>query len=526
MNKYIKFLILVIAILPVHAFAVINVSLELPKYDAIVSNINGAEYYSEESVEGKYEYEKVGIIPNNTKIKVTFEKGGYARFNYNESYNNWIKIKDISPLKDEFSINEEIVTRMDEIEVKVFNPPNKEGIEIYKGPSSVYKKVGIIPIGETATAQYCIKIDGEPYSEEITWLYVNYNGVNGWVNFYDGGIGIKREEYLGGMVPYDKEVYLVEDAVTLPVYNDVHKTFEIKENAKSEVIPYGSIVGNEIQELYDTAAWHDYIYVKYNNKYYLYNVTEYILDKFAYKNKNIEKYITIAELKLYKEASTDSKVLISIPQGTKIDSTWHFGVMYMPWYYVEYNGIKGWVFDSLITELDELLTQDEYNERQEYLENCLIKESLNLYEDWNKDSKTLSVIPANTNLMGNKFLYLSDGVWFVVEYNGTRGYVFNPNDSELIVMSNGKKDEENNDENKKEEVIENNNASINESKVSSFKIIYICIAATIVTTLVSYMVIKIVNKTKNINEEAIINDEFIDNINNIENNNNSFDQKQ
>ena len=54
----------------------------LPGYDAIVSNIDGAEYY--EFKNGKYE--KKGEIYYNTEIKIINDGNEYAYFTYNQLF--------------------------------------------------------------------------------------------------------------------------------------------------------------------------------------------------------------------------------------------------------------------------------------------------------------------------------------------------------------------------------------------------------------------------------------------------------
>lgn len=317
----------------------------LPGYNAIVSNINGAEYY--EFKNGKYE--KKGEIYYNTEIKIINDGNEYAYFTYNGS-DYYIKVVDIDAIEDSFVLTD--YTSKKEIEnekIKIFSTEDVDGVAIYSGPSKTFKKIGLITTGTDVTA--IASITDEFNGGAVTWYYVKYNDLKGWICFYTGGIGVLNEKE-NSFMTIDIDVFSVEDVVAQYPGN-----YKINDNAKKTNIPFGTITS-----YYSTSSWFNARYIEYNKEYYL---LEDWNTKLVVNNN--EKYITNTEINLYDKANEGSIVIKKIPSETILISKYiNYRAPGLNWIYVEQNDIKGWICNdiskSIISIYGDIEEENEINE--------------------------------------------------------------------------------------------------------------------------------------------------------------------
>lgn len=289
-------------------------------YKAYVSNPNGAiaieAVYEDVNGNNGIKYIQKAVIPYGTEFTVIYE---YYPENLNELYvtveytNNqsfMIPLKDITLIKDKFTeFTEENGVRKEDATVncKILNP---NGVQMYTGPAYAYQNMNItIPFGTELTYDY---IAGD------TWVYVTYQGQEGWICVLNGNVGNYREEK--------------------KLTGRLCKIYDFNGNV------IGTIPGNiKLENVYFTDDWTRKAYIKYNGitgfvdswydvgKHYTYEETDILS---LYDNK-----------KIYEYADVNSKVLGIIPKGTEFKEYYYVGHN-MGYYYLNYNGVSGWVTED------------------------------------------------------------------------------------------------------------------------------------------------------------------------------------
>ncbi|MBR6419361.1 MAG: SH3 domain-containing protein [Oscillospiraceae bacterium] len=123
---------------------------------------------------------------------------------------------------------------------------------------------------------------------------------------------------------------------------------------------------------------------------------------------------TGSPLNLRETASTDGKVVATIPQHTNLD-LYYFGRD--DWYFVYYKTYSGYVSASYI----QLGYYEEAAGHDEFMYGYVKTKGgkLNLRASTSTNSKSLAMIPNGTDLV----LYWRDGDWYYTEYNGEYGFV-------------------------------------------------------------------------------------------------------
>ncbi|WP_099203145.1 C40 family peptidase [Miniphocaeibacter massiliensis] len=139
--------------------------------------------------------------------------------------------------------------------------------------------------------------------------------------------------------------------------------------------------------------------------------------------KPVEKIVSgwvKSNLNLRDAANTSSKVLTTIPKGTKVSGTESDG-----WVKVKYNGKTGYVSKSYISSTEVKVEQTKPAEEKptetkpvEKTVSGWVKSNLNLRKSANTSSSILATIPKGTKVSGTEI-----NGWVKVKYSGKTGYV-------------------------------------------------------------------------------------------------------
>lgn len=138
-------------------------------------------------------------------------------------------------------------------------------------------------------------------------------------------------------------VILEESGVKM--YSDFSET---KENDLGVVIPKNSIVESNARKYIENNIW---LFVKYNNQNgWILLVKNGVSNNIASQD-NKSKYQLASSTSLYENSNEGSKIVGNIPAGTYVTPIYSVGAWQM-WFYVEYNGVKGWIKgqDSFVQE--------------------------------------------------------------------------------------------------------------------------------------------------------------------------------
>jgi len=144
---------------------------------------------------------------------------------------------------------------------------------------------------------------------------------------------------------------------------------------------------------------------------------DYKVDEEAIEKNNSHYQIwALEDVKIYSGPSTNFyKELATLPKDTKLEP-----MFYLPefWYYIEYNGVKGYVSSE-----KEAIVNNRYAEGEYFttLDSDMYERPLSI--DENEEYKTLTTVPANTSI---KNYWETDYYQFIYfEYNGTYGFLNN-----------------------------------------------------------------------------------------------------
>lgn len=138
-------------------------------------------------------------------------------------------------------------------------------------------------------------------------------------------------------------VILEESGVKM--YSDFSET---KENDLGVVIPKNSVVESNARKYIENNIW---LFVKYNNQNgWILLVKNGVSNNIASQD-NKSKYQLASSTSLYENSNEGSKIVGNIPAGTYVTPIYSVGAWQM-WFYVEYNGVKGWIKgqDSFVQE--------------------------------------------------------------------------------------------------------------------------------------------------------------------------------
>ena len=182
----------------------------------------------------------------------------------------------------------------------------ENGVDIRKGPSNIYDKIGHIKKGEKIEYTYFVGDD----EASIACIYVDYNGKKGWVDILEGKVLIEQKR----------------DFITMEDYK-----------LSDTIIPKNTIV----RSYYSTDIWSHKSLVEYNNYKELVHRNE--------KSKLLEMgpktVIAKKEFKVYTEANNKGTEVTTIPNNAQFTSLAEYmqrGVKEEQ-RYVEYQNKKGWI---------------------------------------------------------------------------------------------------------------------------------------------------------------------------------------
>lgn len=306
-RRILLFLAIIISVLWIEAAHADMSAPDVREFEVVVVNPDGVDYYD-------YKDAFLGHLNKDDIVVVMYEYDGKYTLGSKEK-NNWGGHETLGYVKsmDAFSIVQEEVdpTKLtDDNSIQKHDTPQlakvnaEEGVDIYKGPSSVYKKVGHIKKGTSITYKY---------SSYGTYIYVEYDGVKGWVEILHGKV----------LIPNNEQYIFSTDVVT-----------------ECGTVPKNSIV----TPTFRTDRWTHKAVFEYNGCEFMHNTLkdEEVYSIYPY-NRVVSK-----DISLYEYADKTSNVLATIPSGTEVlslaaDEQYYGEKTIM---YVEYNGTRGWIVEE------------------------------------------------------------------------------------------------------------------------------------------------------------------------------------
>ena len=168
----------------------------IAKFELVVSNKNGATCYEEK--DNRY-------IATNKKID--YNKIVYLEFKQSNDYYSVlikdkdmmeegciVKVSDLSLKDSKFEVSNKDVTKIEPVNAIVLAGG---GLNLRKGPSTMYSKVTLIP------EKTILKLT---HNAGTYWFYTEYNGKSGWVSAENGYLGLECD-YILLNVFKDTEIY-------------------------------------------------------------------------------------------------------------------------------------------------------------------------------------------------------------------------------------------------------------------------------------------------------------------------------
>ena len=184
-----------------------------------VTNKNGAACYEDGKKTGK-------VIPYGTTLDLYDDINGSYIYVSGDEYSCNVKYSDISAVIQNFSLNNEGVSKLDKTIKAIVLA--KGGLNMRKGPAVSYSKITTVPQYSVITLTY---------SAGSYWYYTTYNGKSGWITGMDGYLGFEG-----------KEVLINSDAVK--IYSTNGKTVLGTIPAKTEIDKYLELSGTPYNEFY------------------------------------------------------------------------------------------------------------------------------------------------------------------------------------------------------------------------------------------------------------------------------------
>lgn len=282
----------------------------IPQFDVYVSNQAGAE--------AKANGETVATIPYNTELKLLskeYDKSvSYVMYEGNEvAINN----SDITLVKVAFDKEEGYkLSKAESFKVLADN-----GLSLYSGPSDVfYSKVEGVTIPKNTEIEYEY-IDNALNTDEM-FVYVTYNGISGWarISIVDETVAFKKQ----GLV-----MIINPDNVKLATgFNTAYANVTVPRNA---VVTYEYLTKYKY-------------YITYEDSNYWLSIIN--MESLAYPSSNNE--LTVAAGDIINETYNGGANLYTFDKEETIKPLFY----YNNYYYIEHNGIQGWVNVSNVLEND------------------------------------------------------------------------------------------------------------------------------------------------------------------------------
>lgn len=378
MKKINLFLLFIVTC--VFSIGVVKADMGMPDYnevDAVVINPNGIEV-DDNGKKVKKEYGtriKVGKLGNNIYCNYDIIDPGDIKIVAEEfdttEYEKMIRTKEIKTLKSTY---------------------------LYSGPSSLYSQVVEIPENTTLYVQNYSNYDD-------TFVYTEYNGNKGFVdvyNFYnDCWIAEKNKN----------NYYFTKNKYVVYSFPDSEGSYVEKELDKDEIFTTSYTFINQPKSIW--------LYIDELDGWIFRNYAGYVVDEEGIdilSNYAGSIYLRKDIKTMYTNLYSNETVSVDI----KKESILNFDFSYMPYmdkalcyFYVEYNGVKGWIKLDTIEEYSDNVTR------------YITTSSVSLYED-SSFKKLALTLKSNEELTGINILDSNYKVKesFVI-YNNKKYYMKN-----------------------------------------------------------------------------------------------------
>ena len=282
---------------------------ETKPYDAYVSNENGASYFDDSTEENE-------ILEYGTEVRVEYEDyfsddgviyaSCFVEGKKDKHFD--LKVTDLSVRGSE----KVVVTDLTDSQMAIVISKEKK-VSLKKGPAAIYQNTGVvIPSGSEITIYQ--------YSYQDAWVYVDYQGNQGWISTIFNQILL---------FPQYSEIELLYDTLYTG-YDD--------ENEMRMLLK-----GTKIQNYYETKPGIQLFIQNDEGKYGVISSENAVV-----KEKGVieitQQYCNIYKNIVLEDDGTQNNILFSnIALGTKLPYQYHNP--FLDAYFVEYNGISGWVYE-------------------------------------------------------------------------------------------------------------------------------------------------------------------------------------
>ncbi len=235
MKKYLSLLLILLLSITFNVKADMGPP-SIAKFELVVSNKNGAVCYEEKN--NKY-------IATNKKID--YNKIVYLEFKQSNDYYSVlikdkdmmeegciVKVSDLSLKDSKFEVSNKDVTKIEPVNAVVLAGG---GLNLRKGPSTMYSKVTLIP------EKTILKLT---HNAGTYWFYTEYNGKSGWISAENGYLGL------------DSNYILINVFKDTEIYSDKQMTKKIG------VIPKDSEINNYVSFVKSADNFLPTYYVNFN----------------------------------------------------------------------------------------------------------------------------------------------------------------------------------------------------------------------------------------------------------------------
>lgn len=329
MKKIIFILIGILFILP----CVVSSDMSSPviiEYKASVNNPDGASVYVQND---DYNYVITDLVaPYGTVFTISWddEETGYVYYEFEKYVGDetsyYVAVKDLTLIEKNYTPKESELLPFENAKVI-------KDVIIKTGPAEGYDSTGItIKAGTEVKIRLFGTINEEDneayYDSQNPWIYVEYNGIKGFINSYDATIAFREI----------KEDFLTDANVN------------IRDPKTDKVL--GSVpVNTKINsKLYHVDDWSYSYYINYNGISGLVYKSDFILEDLS------AKFTTTKKINIYDKLADDME---NDSNKVKSIKTLDVGETFTSTYYEIYNGcrvyyddgiIKGWAYTNIDTD--------------------------------------------------------------------------------------------------------------------------------------------------------------------------------
>lgn len=377
---------------------------------------------------------------------------------------------------------------MSSYKIRISNP---EGAEVYEwnNKTRLFEKTGEkIDYDLVYIVQYEQIINNEIYAH-ITRKSIDDKGK---VTYSDIKL-IKLDDTR--VIEIDIEDYEKEMLKKYYVFDDTCYLYKGPSKLYGKIEPEISLsVGTIIETEYYDELW---AYVEYNGvKGWVYTYTFTTLSPYneSAGMVSISEYHpnikSVNELTLYNNPKTEEETGVTIHPEVELNTIYTYSSeVHNPYYYVDYNGTKGWV--KTIYE-DNVIMNIAYKANQEMSLKVDNKEGAALYKNPSNKNSSIGIIPYETKLTPTYSLNGSHTEeWYQVKYNDTIGWV-NLQDVSYYNEDNSTIPEQ---PTKPDDVIDTEvNTNQTNNSINEKIIYYVC--GAVILSLTAVVTILLVNKKK------------------------------